>query len=139
MRLAARSPRDVAGLCLIAPAGRYGVLHPLSFNVPFVDVGPVASVLGSQTFSKFSTAEGMRKTLEYLYKDPSSISQETVDALLSPWLDAKSRAAGEAICKAIYQSGLDASWDKLISTDEVATAAQTQTQAQAQTQIQTTE
>ena len=24
MRLAARAPREVAGLCLIAPAGRYG-------------------------------------------------------------------------------------------------------------------
>lgn len=125
MRLAARSPRDVAGLCLIAPAGRYGVLHPLSFNVPFIELGPVASVLGAQTFSKISTTQGMRTTLEYLYKDPSSISQEMVDALSSPWLDMKSRAAGEAICKAIYQSALDAPWDKLISTDEVRTTVMT--------------
>ena len=47
MRLAARSPRDLAGLCVIAPTGRYGVLHPLSFNVPLVGLGPVAALLGA--------------------------------------------------------------------------------------------
>ena len=50
MRLAARSPKEVAGLCLLAPAGRYGVLHPLSFNVPLVGLDPIAAVVGQQTF-----------------------------------------------------------------------------------------
>jgi pimeloyl-ACP methyl ester carboxylesterase len=119
MRLAARSPRDVAGLCMLAPAGRYGVLHPMSFNVPFVGLDPVASLLGSATFEKIGSPKAMRSTLEYLYEDPSKVSQELVDALVAPWQDAKSREAGQAICKALYQSRLEQPWDKLVSSDEV--------------------
>jgi len=50
MRLAARLPMEVAGLCLLAPAGRYGVIHPLSFNVPLVGLDPIAALVGQQTF-----------------------------------------------------------------------------------------
>jgi pimeloyl-ACP methyl ester carboxylesterase len=121
MRLAARSPRSVAGLCLIAPTGRYGVLHPLSFNVPFVSLDPVANLLGEGTFDKFGTPQAMRSTLEYLYQDPSKVSQELVDSLAAPWQNAKSREAGKAICKALYQSRLDQPWEKLISSDELRT------------------
>jgi len=119
MRLAAREPRQVAGLCLLAPAGRYGVLHPLSFNLPLVDLDPVAAFLGQQTFSKFSSSAAVKSTLDYLYKDASSVSKGMVDALALPWLDAKSQLAGKAICKAIYQSRLEAPWEQLVSTDEV--------------------
>jgi pimeloyl-ACP methyl ester carboxylesterase len=91
MRLAARAPRDVAGLCLIAPAGRYGVLHPLSFNFPGLGLGPVATVLGQETFKKLRTPEAMRKTLQFLYKDGAEVSQKLVQDLASPWLDPKSQ------------------------------------------------
>ena len=129
MRLAARSPRDVAGLCLIAPAGRYGVLHPLSFNVPLVGLDPIASILGAQTFSKFSSASAMRNTLEFLYKDPTSVSQATVDSLAKPWQDAKSQEAGAAISKSIYQSQLEPPWEKLISSDELREVVQKRTRS----------
>lgn len=121
MRLAARSPRDVSGLCLIAPSGRYGVLHPLSFNVPFVSMKPVANLLGTATFDKFGSPQAMRATLEYLYEDRSAVTQDMVDALAAPWQNTKSREAGQAICKALYQSRLDLPWDKLISSDEIRT------------------
>jgi pimeloyl-ACP methyl ester carboxylesterase len=78
MRMAARAPRTVAGLCLIAPAGRYGVLHPLSFNFPGLGLGPVATALGQETFKKFCTPEAMRKTLKFLYKDGAEVSQKLV-------------------------------------------------------------
>jgi len=125
MRLAARSPKEVAGLCLLAPAGRYGVLHPLSFNVPLVGLDPIAAVVGQQTFSKFSSKDAVRSTLQYLHKDGSRVSEEMVQALASPWLDARSQLAGNAICKAIYQSRLEAPWDKLVSTDEMKTVVPT--------------
>ena len=117
MSAAALQAKKVRGLCLLDPAGRFGVLNPTGFNIPFL--GIVADQLGQKMFDQYKTPAALKQTLQAQYADPSKVDGKLVDALAAPWQEPKGKARGPEIFSNLYNSSPDKKWEELISKEQV--------------------
>jgi len=119
MEAAATNPEGVAGLAVMAPSARYGVLNPSGLDAFWLRWGFVAQQLGEQLLRKFSGPAAVRETLQSRYADPTKVDESVVAALAEPWVDPRAAAAGKFVFASLYTADAGPTWEDLISEEEV--------------------
>lgn len=123
MHVAQLNQNRVAGLCVINPAGRFGVLNPVGFDIPIIGGllrnTELSRWLGGMLFDNIRAPEKVRSTLEQVYSDKRAITQDLIDSIIEPSLSNEALACGPDLFGSLLSAAQDKGWEELLKHEEL--------------------